>query len=177
MSRSLAVFLAFISCTVMFSSDWPTDGGGPQRTNWQMDETILNRQNVGNLKILWKVKLDNAPRQMHSLLPALIAGQVPTATGPKQIVIEAGVSDNLYAIDADTGEILWKKHFDYPPPARSGGATDPLCPGGQTATPTIGPPQASGARLVYALAGNGALHTLDLATGNEASPPVPFGYP
>ena len=177
MSRSLAVFLTFISCTVMFSADWPTDGGGPQRTNWQMDETILNRQNVGNLKILWKLKLDNAPRQMHSLLPALIAGQVPTASGPKQIVIEAGVSDNLYAIDADTGEILWKKHFDYPPPARNGGPQDPLCPGGQTATPIIGPPQASGARLVYALAGNGALHALDLATGNEASPPVPFGYP
>jgi outer membrane protein assembly factor BamB len=177
MRRSLAVFLTFISCTAMFSADWPTDGGGPQRTNWQMDETILNRQNVGNLKILWKLKLDNAPRQMHSLLPALIAGQVPTAAGPKQIVIEAGVSDNLYAIDADTGEILWKKHFDYPPPARNGEAQDPLCPGGQTATPIIGPPQASGARLVYALAGNGALHELDLATGNEASPPVPFGYP
>ena len=177
MSRSLAVFLTFVSCTVMFSSDWLTDGGGPQRTNWQMDETILSRQNVANLKILWKLKLDNAPRQMHSLLPALIAGQVPTAAGPKQIVIEAGVSDNLYAIDADTGEILWKKHFDYPPPARNGGAQDPLCPGGQTATPIIGPPQASGARLVYALAGSGALHALDLATGNEASPPVQFGYP
>ncbi len=47
----------------------------------------LTEQNVGNLKLLWKVKLDNAPRQMHSLLPVLIAGQVPTATGPKQIVI------------------------------------------------------------------------------------------
>jgi outer membrane protein assembly factor BamB len=162
---------------VAWSADWPTDGGNPQRTNWQQDETILTKQNVANLKILWKVKLDNAPRQMHSLLPALIVDQVSTPTGRKQIVLQAGISDNIYAIDADSGEILWKKHFDYPPPARSGRPTDPLCPGGLTATPVIGPAQPSGARTVYVLAGNGALHSLDLGAGNETSPAIPFGYP
>jgi outer membrane protein assembly factor BamB len=177
MKRASVVFFVFSLCAAMQAADWPTDGGNEQRTNWQKDETLLTKQNVANLKILWKLKLDNAPREMHSLLPALIAGQVPTTNGPRQIVIQAGVSDNLYAIDADKGEILWKKHFDYPPPARSGRPTDPLCPGGQSATPIIAPPQPSGARTVYALAGNGALHALDLATGEETSPPIPFGYP
>jgi outer membrane protein assembly factor BamB len=158
-------------------ADWPTDGGNPQRTNWQQDETLLSKENVANLKILWKLKFDNAPRQMHSLFPPLIIGQVNTRSGPKQIALEAGVSDNLYAIDVDKGEILWKKHFEYPPPARNGGATDPLCPGGQTATPVIGPPNASDARIVYALAGNGELHSLNLADGEDIAPPVPFGYP
>src|SRR4026208_1280541 len=142
MSRAFAFFLGLTLCAVAWASDWPTDGGNPQRTNWQKDESILTTQSVANLKILWKLKLDNAPRQMHSLLPVLIAGQVPTGSGPRQIVVAAGVSDNIYAIDADAGTILWKKHFDYPPPARNGGATDPLCPGGLTATPVIGPPQA-----------------------------------
>src|SRR5688572_15713498 len=98
--------LAIALAVVVRGADWPTDGGNPQRTNWQQDETILTKQNVANLKVLWKVKLDNAPRQMHSLLPALIAGRVPTPNGPKQIVLQAGVSDNIYAIDADSGEIL-----------------------------------------------------------------------
>src|SRR5437867_9119068 len=165
MSKLLLVFLCFGLCFVVSAADWLTDAGNAQRTNWQKDQTILTPQNVATLSILWKVKLDNAPRQMHSLLPALIAGQVPTSSGVKQIVIAAGVSDNIYAIDANNGEILWKKHFEYPPPARNGGPTDPLCPGGQTATPIIAPPsQASGARTLYALAGNGALHTMDLAT-------------
>jgi outer membrane protein assembly factor BamB len=177
MNRALAIFLLMSLCAVGLGSDWLTDGADTQRTNWQKDETILTKQNVGNLKILWKVKLDNVPRQMHSLLPVVIADKVPTSQGPKQIVIAAGVSDNIYALDAANGEILWKKHFEYPTPARSGGANDPLCPGGMSATPIIGSPQASGARPLYALAGNGALHTIDLATGDEAAAAIPFGYP
>jgi hypothetical protein len=178
MRRTVVIFVFILNlCIAMRAADWLTDAGNPQRTNWQKDETILNKQNVGNLKVLWKLKLDNATRQMHSLLPVLIADRIPTRNGPRQIVLAAGVSDNLYAIDVELGEIMWKKHFDYPPPARSGRPTDPLCPGGQTATPVIGPAQPSGARPVYALAGDGALHTLDLATGEETSPPIPFGYP
>src|SRR5436190_748313 len=122
MRNLTALFAIAFSCAVMFGSDWPTDGGNPQRTNWQKDETILRTDNVGNLKILWKLKFDNAPRQMHALLPPLIIGDVRTSSGSKQIALTAGVSDNLYAIDADKGEVLWKKHFEYPPPTRNGGA-------------------------------------------------------
>ena len=175
--KACVVTLGIALSAVAWSADWPTDGANPQRTNWQQNETILNKQNVANLKILWKVKLDNAPKQMHSLLPSLIVGRVPTPGGPKEVVLQAGVSDNIYAIDASNGEILWKKRFEYPPPARSGRPTDPLCPGGLTATPTIGPAHPNGARTVYVLAGNGALHQLDLGTGNETAPTIPFGYP
>src|SRR5216117_1667253 len=104
------LFLILSLCVVITAADWPTDGGNPQRTNWQKDETILTKDNVSNMKILWKLKLDNAPRQMHSLLPTLVIGQVNTANGPRQIALETGVSDNLYAIDANKGKILWKKH-------------------------------------------------------------------
>jgi outer membrane protein assembly factor BamB len=177
MRHIFALIAVSFCCFAALASDWPTDGGNPQRTNWQKDETILNKKNVAALKILWKLKLDNAPRQMHSLFPPLIIGQVATRNGQRQIALEAGVSDNLYAIDVEEGEILWKKHFEYPPPARSGRPTDPLCPGGQTATPVIGPPDAAGVRTVYALAGNGELHTINLANGAETAPPIPFGYP
>ncbi len=89
----LGITLAAAGLSV--AADWPTDGGNPQRTAWQQDETILNKSNVGNMKLLWSVKLDNVPREMHSLLPPLIAGQVKTNNGSKQIAVEAGSSDNL----------------------------------------------------------------------------------
>jgi outer membrane protein assembly factor BamB len=177
MRHLYALIVITLCCIVALGSDWPTDGGNPQRTNWQKDETILTKDNVARLKILWKLKLDNVPRQMHSLFPPLIIDQVATRNGKRQIALEAGVSDNLYAIDVEEGEVIWTKHFEYPPPARSGRPTDPLCPGGQTATPVIGPPNASGVRTVYALAGDGELHSLNLATGEDIAPPIPFGYP
>src|SRR5580704_3895761 len=105
-------FLVALSaaCALLPAADWSTDGGNPQRTAWQQDEHILNKDNVKNLKILWKIKLDNAPQEMHSLFPPLILGKINTSSGPKQILIEAGVSDNLYAIDVETGKVLWQKH-------------------------------------------------------------------
>ena len=176
--RSILALAAFGLCLVPArAADWPTDGGNPQRTNWQREETTLSKDNAGKLQVLWKVKLDNAPRQMHSLFPPLIIERVPTRNGMKQIALEAGVSDNLYALDASNGEILWQKRFEYPPPARSGRDGDPLCPGGQTATPVIGPADASGARTLYALAGDGKLHQINLADGKELAEPRQFGYP
>ena len=120
-------------------ADWLTDGGDPQRTAWQKDEHILNVSNVKGMKLLWKYKTDNQPREMHALFPPLIVGRVLTAAGPKQVAVVAGVSDNIYAIDVATGGLLWKHHFDTtfsPPPGVSFGT---LCPGGQLATPVIGP--------------------------------------
>src|SRR5215470_18882914 len=81
-------------------SDWLTDDGDSQRTAWQRDERIITTANARDMKLLWKIKLDNQPRELHNLLPALVVGRVNTASGPKQIVIVTGVSDNIYAIDA-----------------------------------------------------------------------------
>lgn len=178
MNRVLAFFAGALICTCAQSAEWPTNGGDPQRTNWQRDEHVLNKANVKDLKILWKLKLDNKPREMHSLFPPLIVTGVATASGAREIAVEAGISDNLYAIDANTGTLIWKKHFDYPPPREGTGFDigDPLCPGGQTATPVVGPPDGSGKRIIYALAGDGQLHFVNVADGEEMRAPVKFGF-
>src|SRR5262244_1472515 len=90
--RKLTILIAIVcSCLAGMSSDgltggkpadWLTDGGNPQRTAWQQDEQILTTANVKDMKLLWKIKLDNQPRQMHNLLPALIVGRVNTSRGP-----------------------------------------------------------------------------------------------
>src|SRR5438876_10365737 len=104
---------------------------------------------------------------MHSLFPPLIVKNVNRSGCVKQIAIEAGISDNIYAIDVATGQLLWKKHFEYPTPERRGRVGDPLCPPGQTATPVIGPANGSGARTLYALAGGGQIRSPHVAHGED----------
>ena len=178
--RRLGVIIAItLGCVLGWGSDWLTDGGNPQRTAWQKDEKILTTANVKDLKLLWKIKLDNEPRQMHSLLPPLIISRVNTSSGPKQIVIETGVSDNLYAIDAANGEDLWKKHFEstWTPPATGGRGGGILCPGGLTATPVIAPTDTPGKYIIYAASWDGRLHQLNAADGEEVAPPAKFMPP
>ncbi len=172
-SKSI-LLTALASASLAFAADWPTDGGNPQRTAWQQDETILNKSNVGNMKLIWSIKLDNVPREMHSLFPPVIAGQVKTANGNKQIAVEAGSSDNLFGIDVATGTVIWSKHFDYQNEKPQQASRDPLCPGGLVATPVLGPPDPSGNRLVYAASSDGRLHTLSVADGEDKAPPAPF---
>src|SRR5271157_3637800 len=121
--RRLRILTAItLGCALCWGADWLTDGGNPQRTAWQKDEKIFTTANVKDTKLLWKLKLDNEPRQMHSLFPPLIVERVNTPNGVRQIAIEAGVSDNIYAIDVETGEVIWKKHFvsTWTPPANGG---------------------------------------------------------
>ncbi|MBI1764530.1 MAG: PQQ-binding-like beta-propeller repeat protein [Acidobacteria bacterium] len=160
-------------------ADWLTDGYDLERTGWQRNETLLSTATAKNMKLLWKTKLDNEPRQMHNLLPVLIAGRVTTDKGPKQIVLATGVTDNLYALDAENGAILWQHHFatDWVPPAGGGRGGGVLCPGGITATPVIGPTDTPGKYTVYAAAWDGTLRRLNLADGKEIAPPAKFMPP
>jgi outer membrane protein assembly factor BamB len=158
-------------------ADWLTDGGDPQRTAWQRHETILTTDTVKDMKLLWKIRLDNETRQMHSLFTPLIAGNVSTSSGPKEIAVVAGVSDNVFGIDAETGTLLWSRHFDstfQEQPGGRGGGT--LCPGGLTATPVLHE-TTPGTYVAYAVSWDGRLRTLDVATGKETAPPELFVPP
>ena len=93
-------------------ASWLTDGGNPQRTSWQENETILSPSTVKNMKLLWTVQTDNKPRQMHNLFPPLIVPDVQTGQGVREIAVVAGISDNIYGIDVETGTQIWKRHFD-----------------------------------------------------------------
>ena len=180
MRRLLITPLSVLSLfgATAFGADWLTDGGDTKRTNWQRDETTITKANVKDLKLLWKIKLDNKSRQMHSLLEPLIIGRLNTSTGPKQVVIQAGVSDNVYAIDADKGEILWKRHFEstYEDPP-TGRGPSVLCPGGMTANVTIGPGDAPGKYIIYAASWDGRFHQLNAADGEYITSPTKFMPP
>jgi outer membrane protein assembly factor BamB len=176
MRRILVTTTITLGCA--FGADWLTDGGNSMRTAWQKDEKIFTLDNVKSTKLLWKIKLDNEPRQMHSLFPPLIVEKVNTPTGVRQIAIETGVSDNIYAIDVEKGELIWKKHFvsTWTPPANGGRGGGILCPGGITATPVIAP-GANGKYTIYAASWDGMLHQLNVADGEDVAPPSKFMPP
>jgi len=172
----LPALIAFVAAAS--AADWLTDGGDVPRNNWQRDEKILTKDNVKGMKLLWKKKLDNQPRQMHSLLEPLVIGRVQTKSGPKELVLQSGVSDNIYALDAKTGDLIWKRHmestFKETPGTR---ASSVLCPGGMTANITIGPGDAPGKYIIYAASWDGRLHQLNAADGEEIAPPSNFMPP
>jgi outer membrane protein assembly factor BamB len=172
------ILVIALTAVTAWGADWLTDGHDPQRTNWQKDEKIISPSNAGNIKLLWKLKLDNQPREMHSLFPPLIIERVNTSAGPKQIAIETGVSDNIYAIDVEEGKLIWKKHFSSsytpPPNARPGGI---LCPGGITATPVVAPVGAPGKYTVYVASWDGSIHQLNASDGEDVTPPMKFMPP
>src|SRR5215469_13805903 len=116
-------------------ADWPTFGADPQRTGWARIETILNRENASSLELKWKLQLDNVPMELTSLAAPIVVDQVKTGRGIKEFVIVAGSSDNLYAIDADTGRLVWRTKFDVTAtPSRK---PNTLCPFALNATPVV----------------------------------------
>ncbi len=171
--------LATYACSSLPAADWLTDAGDSQRTNWQRNETILSTATAKDIKLLWKTKLDNAPRQMHSLFPPLIIDKLQTSKGVRQVAIVAGVSDNLYAIDVADGSRIWEKHFvnTWTPPAAGGRGGGILCPGGITATPVVAPASTPGKYTVYAASWDGTLHQLNAADGEDIAPPAKFMPP
>src|SRR5450755_145062 len=88
---------------------WTTFGGDAQRTGWNKLETDITPETAPKLKLEWSIKLDNAPMAMHGLTDPLVRAQLYTSKGVRDLVIVAGSSDKLYAIDADTGKIYWQK--------------------------------------------------------------------
>lgn len=165
----LALLAALLPLT---AADWPAFGGDPQRTGWARGERTLDKTNVKDLELKWKLKLDNAPRELTSLAAPIVADQIRTAKGIKEFVMVAGSSDNVSAIDADTGQLVWHKTFSIAGAPR--GKVDALCPNALNATPAVG---SGRLKVVYVLASDGKLHALSAVDGEDRFPPTQFVPP
>src|SRR5579871_144083 len=167
---NVAIFcLTVVTLASRLSADWLTFGGDSQRTGWAKNETILNRTNAATLELKWKIQIDNVPKELTSLATPVVVDQVKTPRGIKEFVVVAGSSDNVYAIDADTGKLIWKRTFKITAtPSRT---SNTLCPFAVNATPAI-----DGGRMktAYVIASDGVLHALAVEDGEDRFPPVPF---
>lgn len=141
----ILLFCAGVSAYAQRGTDWTTHSGDPQRTGWQKSETKINKESVKNFQLLWKLKLENQSKALHSLMEPLILGNIITDRGFKELALVAGSGDNIFAVDADLGRIVWKRHFEYESDVPQTQNSSWLCPGGLTATPVIQPAGGRGA--------------------------------
>jgi outer membrane protein assembly factor BamB len=111
-------------------SEWLTAGGDAQRTFWIRTDAKISVASMSKpgFELQWTAKLDNALRGANGLVQGVSANGV-TLFVPMSIV--AGSSNNVYALDNDTGYVVWQRHFDAALPAAT-----PQCPGGITAAAT-----------------------------------------
>ncbi len=164
-------FAAVLSAQARPATDWLTFGGDPQRTGSAAQEKTLNKSNVSKLGLKWKTQLDNVPREMASLTAPIVVENVITPRGFKDLLFVAGSSDNLYAIDTDTGKVLWQKSFTNELTPK--GKPNWLCPNALVATPVVD----KRARSVYLITTDGKLRGLNIVNGEDRFPPTQFVPP
>ncbi len=121
------------------TTEWPTAGADAQRTFWiRTDPKIaVASMSQPGFELQWSAKLDNRTRGVNGLAHGVTANGV-TLFVPMSVV--AGSSNNVYALDNDTGYVVWQRHFDAALPAATA-----QCPGGMTAgatriVPLVPPP-------------------------------------
>jgi outer membrane protein assembly factor BamB len=122
---------SFISAQVgRGGSEWLTALGDAQRTSWIRTDAKISLESMSKpgFELQWTSKLDNQARQLNGLSQGVTANGV-TLFVPMSVV--TGSSNNVYAIDNDTGYVVWQRHFDatMPPPTAA-------CPGGITSAAT-----------------------------------------
>lgn len=158
------------------SAEWLTWGGGPERTGWNASEKTFRPGNVGRLRLRWKARVEeSAPLEAQTgnatVTAPLVASAVPTARGAKTLVFTLSVGNTLAALDADTGETVWKRSFANRVEPKAPATW--LCTNTVTATPVID----KQAGAIYFLTADGTLRGLALADGSEKMPAVEFTPP
>ncbi len=171
-----ATLLCCSAASVVTATDYLTEGVDSQRTGWLRDEKVISKTNAGQIRLLWKAKLPSTPRQMHNLFSPLIIQNLHTTSGNRELAIVAGVSDDLWGLDAKTGEIVWSKKFTQVGLTGLGPQSGTLCPGGQTAVPTV-QKMPDGRYKIWALSGDGRIWQVDAASGDDMAPPEKFAPP
>ena len=140
--------------------DWTTVGHDSGRSGTAPAESQIGTANAASLSQNWSTSLDGKVTAQPLFLSAV---QVMGAI--HDVVIAATNQDTVYALDANTGAVLWSDHL----------ATAPAScgiPGGLgiSATPAVD----LSADRIYAVTDDGDLRTLSLADGSQVAPAVPI---
>jgi outer membrane protein assembly factor BamB len=155
------------------AQDWLTWGYDQERTGWNKGEATLSKENVSGLELKWSTQLTTPPKEvvLSTLTAPLVAEGVNTPQGRKTVVFVAGSDDTVFAIDADTGKILWQKSF--PNKLTAPQMATWLCSNTQNATPVIDKQRA----IIYFNTSDGKLRGLSLSDGEDRIPPTDFVTP
>jgi hypothetical protein len=123
--------------------EWTTTQGDAQRSSWVRTDARLTKDAAqkGELKFLWKMKLDNETRQLNSLTTPVLMDRLISHRGFKALAFVGASFERVYAIDTDLARVYWTTVINYSsitPPANSSWG----CPGGLIAAATRPTPYA-----------------------------------
>jgi outer membrane protein assembly factor BamB len=155
------------------TDDWLTFSHDPQRTGWNNGETTLSPSNASDLKLLWSTQLPLTPSPFagQTLTAPVVASGIQTADGVKTVAYTMSGDSTLYAIDADTGKIIWQKAFpDADAPVHD---ANWMCTDTEQATPVIDKDKG----IIYFTTIDGNLRAASLADGSPKLTPTIIAPP
>jgi outer membrane protein assembly factor BamB len=129
----LIVLSATLNAVLASAADWPMLGGGPQRNGWARSERLLEKANVINLTLLYKVRADNQSRGLNSFSTPIINGNLITYRGFKEMLIFGTGSDEVFSVDADLNQPIWESSMGNRGGKAPAEIPIPHCPGNLTA--------------------------------------------
>ena len=131
---SLLAVLAATTTSFIWGADWPMQSGSPQRSGWARSERLLDKSNVGSLKLLYKYQADNVSSGENSLTAPIIDGNLITYLGFKEMLMFGASADKVFSVDADLNKLIWASDVSTKRRNVSPTRTPTLaCPGGLTA--------------------------------------------
>ena len=136
-----ALLLTCAATALAQAPEWSTSSVDPARDAWQQGPSKINPQTVKGLTMLWKTKVENKTMGMQSFREPLIIPGVKTDSGTKTVAFLVGASNDVFALDTDTGTVLWKKKLKWESakPQEPGEGRGFICTNAQSATPVITP--------------------------------------
>ena len=148
-------FAVFVANSQAQTADWPGYLRTIDHTSYNQLASAITPGNAANLSVQWSF-VDPPPTMDGQ--PAAGFNSSPTVSSG--VVYIGSNTGEFYAIDENTGAVLWQQLLGY---------TTPLtCRAGKgiTSTATVAPDPVSGTPMVYVGGGDGYLYALDAATGN-----------
>lgn len=138
------------------ATDWDSFGFDLQRTGYNPYEATIGVSNVGSLQEVWSFNVGGV--MVHE--PVYAYG-VQVGSTPTNILYAGSTTAMMYALNAQTGAVVWKFRV---------GQRSVSCQGGTQKfalgeTPAID----RGKNLIYLSGGYNQVHAVNLATGKEAA--------
>jgi outer membrane protein assembly factor BamB len=137
---------------------WTTYGYDLQRTGYNPSETAIGTGNAAGLHVRWSANLGAV-----MIAQPVEAANVKFPRSAKNLVYEGTEHGDFYALDAATGHALWHRRLGSIHTSCHESTPDGMY--GIGGTGTIDRQR----NVVFVAAGDGSIHSLDLATGRETS--------
>ena len=146
-----------VSANSAAATDWPMYGFNPQRTGENPFESAITPSTVAGLHKLWSFDLG----AVTIMQPVLAAGVVVNGS-PKDLVYMGAEHGDLYAIDAASGTLVWRRNLGSQQ-TTCGDIPDGIF--GVSGSPFLDRVN----NRMFVVGGDGNMYALDLSTGDTLS--------